>query len=220
MERNKNKKNMKSALIVSGGNSERSVIERYSDRDFIIAVDSGTKKLTESDLKPDIIIGDLDSLGYELSKKYSDSGIEIIKANCEKDETDTELAVIYAIEQGFKDIVLLGATGSRLDHTIGNIILLKKIYSAGLRAKIVDGKNEIMYTESKIEIKNDKRYKYISVLPTGGKVQGLSLRGFKYDTDSLDLEVDSVIGISNELISEVGHIEVKSGSILVIRSID
>lgn len=214
------KKIQKKALIVSGGNANISVVKNNLECDFIIAVDSGSKSLVGYGIVPDVIIGDLDSLGIQLSEEYQKKGIEIIRAKCEKDETDTELAVIYAIEKGFKEVILLGATGSRLDHTFGNILLLKKLKAAGVEAKITDKHNEIIFVDSESRIEKDGNYKYVSILPFGGKVKGLSLKGFKYDVDSIDLNDDSVIGISNELVSDFGDIKIDSGSVLVIKSKD
>lgn len=115
-------------LIVSGGSIDnkfgRELIQE-NKYDVIIAADAGMNFLFDNKLKPDIIIGDFDSVSSEALDYFkSNRGIEICMLNPEKDDTDTEHSVRFAIERGATDITILGGTGSRLDHVLGNIAVL------------------------------------------------------------------------------------------------
>lgn len=209
------------ALIISGGNNFEALLDKFFGEDyFTICADSGGSFLFSKDQTPDMIIGDLDSIEAEAVSHFSEREIKLVKAPAEKDETDTELAVNYVIENRFEEVVLLGATGTRLDHTLGNISLLNKLASHGIRARIVDSHNEITIVEKYHELKLDSEYKYVSILPYGGDVKGITLEGFKYRLEKAEIKRDAVIGISNEITEEKSRIWIEEGRVLVIRSRD
>ncbi len=211
---------MKKALLISGGSSSEEVIEKYREDSYIISVDSGAGILRKMNIEPDLFIGDFDSID-DISRKMLDSeSSEVIKVKAEKDETDTELAVIAALERGFKEIVMVGATGTRLDHTLGNMSLLSRIEKAGAKGLIADGHNEIRFTSGYLKVKKDPGFKYLSIIPFGGNASGISIKGTKYEADSIEIESDSVIGVSNEITADFAEIEVKEGKLLVIKSKD
>src|SRR3989344_5006036 len=98
-------------------NGDKPIAFKPIQTDFLIGVDGGTKHITRLRLKPDIIIGDLDSL------PRPPKGVPIIKYPRDKDQTDSELALNYALKAGFKEIIFVGFMGERLDHMISNLFL-------------------------------------------------------------------------------------------------
>lgn len=208
------------AIIISSGNLNLDILrELKSDKDMIICADGGAKHLYESEIVPDMIVGDLDSLDEKFIKYYENLNVKFYRYSSEKDYTDTELAVEYAIEEGNTELILLGSTGTRLDHTLANIMLLYKLLNRNIKAKIVDENNEISIVKDSINIEREANT-YVSLLPIFGDCMGVSMSGFKYPTDNLNFELGSTMGISNEVSCKVGTIDIASGVSVVIKSRD
>ena len=119
-------------------------------------------------------------------------------------------------------VVILGATGSRLDHVLANISLLKKAVDAGVRAEIVDRNNRIRIFNNfdSIKVFKNNGKKYLSLMPLGDKVTGLTLNGFKYGATDADLYQGSSLAISNEITSDYGMISFKDGYLIVMETDD
>lgn len=213
-------------LIVTGGTTDVEFARIYlKDKIFrhIIAADSGVAACRRLGLLPTDILGDFDSLNdkEELSF-YEKLGIPIHTFPRRKDYTDTHLAVEYAGSLKPDTVTLLGATGTRLDHTLANISMLSRLECMGIRAKIVDRYNEISMVCGQQERTYEKsaRRKYVSLIAWGGPVKGIDLEGFSYPLRNAGLEPDLSIGISNEIEKEYGTLRIKEGNLLVIRSTD
>ena len=115
------------SLIITGGNINKEFLQDFlKENKFekIIAADKGLEILNKLNVKPDFIIGDFDSVNKEILEKYINVPITYLKP--EKDFTDTHMALKLAIEKGTKEITIIGAVGTRLDHTIANIHILKE----------------------------------------------------------------------------------------------
>ena len=140
----------------------------------------------------------------------------------EKDWTDTELAVQRALEYGPSRIDLAGATGgSRIDHLLGNIQLLALALTAGVPMLLLDTHNRIRLLEKGCRIAKAEQYgDFISLLPFGGSVCGVTLRGMKYPLDDAVLTPDITLGISNEIVDETAEISFSSGKLLMIETRD
>lgn len=215
----------KKVLIVTGGtiniNFFNEIIKKEKF-DFIIAVDNGLKILDENNITPNIIVGDFDTASQELINKYKEKNdIEIREFNPIKDNTDTDIAVKVAIEKNATEICILGATGTRIDHVIGNIHILKNALDRNVKCVILDENNEIELIKNKTVIFkscNDK--KYISLIPLTESVENITLRGFKYNLTNGNLKIGSSLGISNEIIEEKAEIKFEKGILIVIRSRD
>lgn len=211
-------------LIISGGNVDESFlrvlvdINQYSE---IIAADHGLMAGDHLNLPLDFIVGDFDSVPKEVISKYKRNNVPIITFPIEKDETDTELALDLAIQQGPKSIDIVGATGSRLDHTLANMHLLTIPLNKGIEAYIIDANNKFYLKKETFAIQKSNQYgDYISFLPFHGDVKGLSLKGFKYPLDNVTLSAGESICISNELIDDTGEIHFTEGTLMVFESKD
>lgn len=211
-------------LIVSGGNLEKDFFhEIYLNNkfDYIIASDKGLEVLDKCNVKPNYIIGDFDSLNEEILKKYvNDDKIKIIKLNPEKDYTDTHMALKLAIELNSTNITIIGAIGTRLDHTLANIHILKEALENNIECKIEDNKNKIQLINRKTILQLDENYRYISLIPLTTMAKGVTLTGFKYPLSNATLEVGHSIGISNEQIEKKAQIHLNEGILILIKSRD
>lgn len=169
-------------------------------------------------MTPHLVLGDFDSISKEGLDFIRDRDIEIQKFPKMKDETDTELAIIYLIKKGCKDITITGVTGSRMDHTLSNIFLLKDLKNQGIAAKIVDDNNTIYYEDKTFKI--EKTDDYISIVPLNKEGISISLKGFLYPLDRKQISFGSTMGISNEIKEEFGIIQIHSGEVLIFKSRD
>ena len=215
---------MKSALIVSGGDTEKELLEDINTKykfDIIIASDKGLEILDKCNIKPNYIIGDFDSIDKELLDKYIDNKkIKIMELNPVKNFTDTHMAIKLAIKLKSTKIIILGATGTRIDHVLGNINVLREALENNIECKIIDSKNEIQLINKEIEIELDEHYKYISLIPLTTNVKGVDLRGFKYSLSNANLNIGYSLGISNEQIDKLARIDLKEGILILIKSKD
>ena len=210
-----------SAIILGSGNNinpQLFFLEKINI-EYVICADGGLNKAESLNIVPNIIIGDFDSVNQKTLKRYIDKNIEIIKYSSEKNYTDMELAIDYAVEKGFKDIILIGASGTRLDHTAANIILIEKYYKQAINIKIIDNNNLIQIVANNMTIPFRENY-YVSIIPLSERIEGLTLEGFKYPLDNVIVERGSTLCISNEICENSGVIKLNKGSALVFISKD
>ena len=176
---------MRAVIIGNGDIKDYQYIKsKINDNDFIICADGGYNHAEKMGIVPDVLIGDFDSA--KNFEKVKDR-IEYPKR---KDFTDGELAVAYAVDNGYEDIVLIAMTGDRFDHSIADILLLEKCKNGVL----IDDNNEIYLLKDK-----------------------LSLNGLEYPLNDETLYFGSSRGISNIMLADKCNITIKSGMALVIK---
>ncbi len=212
-------------LIVSGGNTDRQFANEYvksGQYDVIVAADSGMNSLYDIGIVPDIIVGDFDSADEKVLEYYkSMEDIEWVVLVPEKDDTDTESAIRYSIKKGACSITILGGTGSRLDHVMGNICLLGIGIEENISIQLVDANNRIRLINRGIEISKESQFgKYVSLIPFAGDVEKLTLEGMKYPLFEYHMGGFNSLGISNEIVDDVARIKFEKGYLLVIESRD
>ncbi len=207
---------MNAVVICNGSIQNFEYIKGFIEKEsFIICCDGGLKYCGLLGIKPDIIAGDFDSAEDCLLSSYKKAGVEILKVPAKKDFTDGELGVNIAIERGFKSIVLLGATGKRLDHTLGNIHLLAFAAEKGAFAKIVDEHNVVMLCSSRLCLELPKGTT-VSLIPFTGDACGVCIRGAYYPLNKALLKVGATLGISNVTVEDNIEISVEKGILAVI----
>lgn len=210
-------------LIVSGGNVDILFLkellkEKY---DCIIAVDKGIEALHELNIKPNYIVGDLDSVNKDIINIYRNENIPIQEHNPEKDYTDTELGIKLAISLKASKISLVGGIGTRLDHTLANIHILKHCLDNNIVCEILDTHNKVYLINHNVQIEKIKAFgKYISLIPLTTEVSGITLKGFKYPLKEYTLAIGRSLGISNEIEDDYADIVLKEGILIVIESKD
>lgn len=210
-------------LIVTGGEINKNFLKKHlkiNKYDIIIAVDKGLEALDILNINPNYVVGDFDSIDKTILRKYENTQIEIIKLNPEKDLTDTHSAINLAIGLKSKKIIIIGAIGTRLDHTIANIHILKLAIDKGINIKIINETNEITLINNSIKIYKDQNYKYISLIPLTTTVENITLKGFKYPLTKRTLYIGDSLGISNEQLQQEGEIQLEKGILILIRSKD
>lgn len=220
-------------IIISGGNIQngfaldflkKRIEESRGEKITLVAADKGMEWFMKNrEFIPDLAVGDFDSLSEE-GQKYMESlkGPEIIRLKPEKDDSDTQSAVNQMIRKGAKDILILGATGTRLDHVLANLGLLSMGKEKGVHIAIADQWNYITLAESGTILHREEQFgKYVSFFTVGGDVTGLTLKGFKYPLNGYHLTVeDSGLTVSNEISEETAEILYESGQLLMIMSRD
>lgn len=209
------------AVVVSSGNIiDYSHYDRFfKEADFIICADGGAVHLKRMGIFPDVLAGDFDSIDNELFQYYAQKSVEIIKYPVEKDMTDTELAVEAAVERGYRDIVIIGGTGTRLDHTLSNIFLLKKMLDRGVKGRVVNEQNEIFLISDSVEIMAREGYN-LTLLPVTEKVEGITTEGLYYPLRGETIEMGSSRGVSNQFVADKAQVSITSGILAVILSKD
>lgn len=201
------------AVIFGGGTVEKSCIPLISDEDYVICADGGCDRAAAAGITPDIVLGDMDSV------KGGTDGLKTVTFPCRKDETDSELAVEYALAHGYDELIMLGFTGTRLDHTAANLTLLKRIAQRGARGVIIDAHNEIYYIEKMIKI-SGRRGSLLSVIPLEGDMEGVSTKGLDYPLCNETLYFGKSRGVSNVITADECEITVHSGGGLIILAKD
>lgn len=219
---------MKDTIIVSGGNIHKDFAldflkKNKTENTCLIAADRGVEFFMGTDLEPDVAVGDFDSLSAE-GAKYMETlkHTEIRRLKPEKDDSDTQSAANYAIEQGTERIMILGATGNRIDHLMANFGLLMLGKIKQVQIVLVDAYNYMSLIESGMILKKEERFgKYVSFFPIEGEVTGLTLKGFKYPLNSYTLKVeDSGLTVSNEISDPEAEVTFETGKLLMIMSRD
>lgn len=184
-------------------------------------IDRGALLLVENEINPQFSVGDFDSVNDEERLRLKHQ-LHIHPLKAEKDDTDLALGVEKAVQLGYKNITIYGATGGRLDHFMGVLQILQKpqYIEQRIQFRIVDLQNEItLLNEGEHLVNKDNAYPYISFIPINGEVR-LSLDGFKYNLKNEHLELGSTLTISNEVALDVAKVSVENGYILQMRSTD
>lgn len=186
-------------------------IKKYLRRDdFFIYCDAGLSHEEKLAHRADMIVGDFDSSENPLRPT------ETIVLPHIKDETDTLFAVKEAMRRGFRDFLLVGVIGGRLDHTLGNIAVLNMLASEGCTALAVDDYSEVSVVTDKAEVSCD--FSYFSLLNVTGVCRGVSIKNALYPLDRAELTTEFPLGISNEpLPGKTALITVGEGRALLIK---
>ncbi|MEH7094654.1 thiamine diphosphokinase [Neobacillus vireti] len=211
--------------ILAGGPEELlpDLSSYQGDETIWVGVDRGVFHLINRDIIPSMAFGDFDSVSEEELSAIEHQVTGIKKYKPEKDETDMELALNWALEQNPDTIHLFGATGGRLDHLLANVqLLLNPIKSRNpANVYLIDEKNIVFLKEAgRYTIEKVASKKYISFVPLTLDVTDLTLEGFKFPLKNHHIYLGSTLCISNELISDYGTFSFSKGILIVVRSND
>ena len=209
------------ALIISGGKAptEELMLEYLEGADIIIGADKGCETLLKYNVVPTYILGDFDSTSKETISKLEEMGICKFKYKTEKDYTDTELAFKLALDKGATEIIMLGVTGTRYDHTLANIGLLLKALELKVKAQIVDDNNKIYLINENIKL-NGNVGDIISLQAYFQTVKSLTIKGAKYELSNYDLKIGESITTSNEFLDKPIEISFEEGILMVLHTKD
>lgn len=212
-------------LILTGGNIEKDFALSFIEKlhpDYVLGVDRGLQFCFENKILPDYIVGDFDSLSEEILNWYREkTKVPIREYNPVKDATDTMIALEKALENS-REIWILGAMGSRVDHMLCNIQILKNSWQKKIPTYLVDSRNLItLPVEQAFTIKKEEQFgTYVSFFPLEAEVEGLTLKGFKYPLDRYHLRNLEGLGVSNEITGETAEVSWEQGILVMIQSRD
>ena len=206
--------------IVSGGRlGDQSFFQEKITRMencLIICCDGGARHFQYLKIKPDVIIGDMDSIDPASLASYTTQGIKIIKYPANKDFTDTELALDYALNLKPEAIFIWGALGGRIDHALANVFPLCKGQEKGIRTCLIDEYGEAFVLDKETSFINETG-KTVSLIALSPEVTGINLKGFLYPLKDRTLAMGASRGISNIINEDSASIIVKNGNLLVIK---
>lgn len=205
--------------ILSGGEIKDYSRIRICEDDIVIAVDAGYRHAENLKITPGYAVGDFDTM----SDTNISSDCRIMKSSPEKDDTDTMLAVKLALELSEKlkpeKLIICGALGGRIDHTIGNIQTLNYIAEKSDTEAEILGDNEIIKIQkgdTQKRYEQDDVYKYFSVLSLSEKSSGITIKGCKYNAENITMTNDFPLGLSNEITEKYAEITLENGRLLII----
>lgn len=208
--------------VFSGGRLGSWALRNIHDANFIIGADRGAHFLVENNIIPDIALGDFDSVTEEQRSRIQKLARKWIECDpIMKDMTDTEMAYDEALKQGADHICLYGTLGTRFDHSLANVHLLRKSLQQNVRCTIEDEYNRIQLIDENnvLELTKD-HFTYVSLLPLTPEVTGIYLSGFEYPLHNATLCMGQSLGISNKISDLKGSVRIESGQLLVICSRD
>ena len=216
---------MKRCLILTGGKLSLAFAGPFLEKnkyEKVIAVDGGLEAAKKLGIIPDVIVGDFDTVHPEILAYYRKMEHIIWEVHQpEKDDTDTEFAIRESIRRGADSITIIGGTGTRLDHVLGNISLLGIGLEEQVAMELLDEHNRIRMIQDALTLEKETQYgKYVSLIPYGGDVQEITLWGFKYLLSDYTMGGFNSLGISNEIVDNRAEIRFRSGILLVIESKD
>ena len=187
--------------------------------DYIIAADGGLRYLEAIGVKPDLIVGDFDTLGYE--PEYEN----VVKLQVMKDWTDTFVSMEKGMERGYKTFVFFGCLGGKLEHTVANLQHLVWLAERGCRGWMTDGRvwaSAICGGTPACGAKSARltfplrQEGMVSVFAMGGPAEGVAISGLKYGLQDGELSSSFPLGVSNEFTGEKGEIGVRKGTLLIM----
>lgn len=183
--------------------------------DYVICADGGTRHALALNIKPDLIIGDMDSADKEVLQQYKDDGVAIELFPRDKDETDLELAIRRAIEMRPKQVIIVAALGGRLDQTLANISLLSDPVYSSLDIRLDDGVEDVFLCRDQAKI-HGKSGDIVSLIPWQGAVTEVQTKDLKWTLRKETLFPDKTRGISNEMTGNTASISIGSGVLLIV----
>jgi thiamine pyrophosphokinase len=203
------------ALIFLGGEAvPRNRFESLLSGSLLIAADSGAAWLAETNLRPHVLLGDFDSLDPALRTKLKPQVEAYLPFPAHKDQTDGELAVDYALSQNFVEIVLIGGLGGRVDHAIGNAMLLFKIARRKRCGWMLDVDSRIFPVSRRLQLDGvpGQMFSLLALSP----VKGLTIKGAAYPMQGGSLILSQTLGLSNRFLRSTVRLEKEKGLLLAI----
>jgi len=210
---------MKALILVNGELNSPGVLRRRiraETFDLVLGADRGARYAKTLNVTLDAVIGDLDSLPD--SARQSIHNVEFISYPSGKNETDLELALLYAKEKGAERIVIIGAMGGRMDMTIGNIMLITNTSFSSCRIEVWHGEQTGWVIKPPGEDISGRPGDTVSLIPLGGNASGITTEGLAYPLKGAELPSGSVRGISNLLEKSSAHIKLSNGLLLAVHT--
>lgn len=210
------KKVSHAVIFLNGELSDCTPITKYvTSHSRIIAADGGAKQVVDMGYIPHVVLGDFDSISPDIRETLKNHPVDWIEYPREKNETDGELALHYAIEKGYKKITVCGIFGRRIDHVLATIFLPIVFLKQEVSVVLVDGKREIFFCQDTTKIQGEKG-DLLSLIPIQGDVAGITTTGLAFPLRNETLIFGLTRGISNVFTKPVATVKVQTGNLLII----
>jgi thiamine pyrophosphokinase len=183
--------------------------------DILVAVDGGLRHIKKLGLPPSLLIGDLDSVSAKDVKDLEKQQVPIQRFAVHKDETDLELALLAVAGMNTHTVVMVGATGGRLDHTLGNIHQLLDDKYKSWDIRLEDGDQEMYMIRDSHSLEGNQG-DIVSLIPLTETVTGVQTQGLEYPLDDETLSISKTRGISNVMLGNSATIQIRDGILLCI----
>jgi thiamine pyrophosphokinase len=205
------------AVVIANGRKELSPLLRQVVRaaDLLVCADGGTRLARAIGRPPHAVVGDLDSGDARSLAWARQRGAAIVRHPPEKDKTDTELAIDYALDAGAGDVDLVAALGRRMDHTLANVALLMRVQRRGGRGRILDGRTELFLASAQTLL-HGQVGDLVSLIPLTEDAHGVRTQGLAYPLNGATLHADTTRGISNVMTSLPVSVGVERGWLLIV----
>ncbi len=183
--------------------------------DVLLAADGGTRHALSLGLTPSIVVGDLDSLTEGDHLRLENAGTRLLQHPPDKNETDLELALTFALGQGFAPIIIVAALGGRLDQTLASLALLTAPRLSAVDIRLDDGVEEAWFTRREAQVQGASG-DLLSLIPWGGEAGGVRTEGLRWPLEDETLFPYQTRGISNEMLGETAIVQIRSGLLLLV----
>lgn len=205
------------AVVVAGAPFEATQLVQSTLRaaELLVAADTGADTLLRLGLRPQVVVGDMDSIDASLLERLRADGVEVIEHPVRKAKTDTHLAILEAIKRGATEVAIVGALGGRrLDHALANILLLGNDAFAAVDLRLVDGDVEVHVVRRSLRLAG-KPGDFVTLLPLTDEARGVTTDGLEYALSDATLTRADSLGVSNELVGSEATVAVREGALLV-----
>lgn len=206
-------------VFPAGDQPDPRVLDDLPDRPWVVAADGGAQHARSLGLPVDVVVGDLDSVEQETLDALGCDTV-VHRYPTDKDATDLQLALdLVAEHDGVESVIVVGGTGGRFDHLLGNAAVLAGPAYAGLDVVWLAGQARVTVVHDHARIHGDPG-DIVSLIPVGGPADGVTTAGLRWVLSRERLEVGSGRGISNEMTVAVAEVSVEAGSLLVVQPHD
>lgn len=208
---------MRAAIILNGSPDSETLIQAIAGRaDLVVAADGGARHALAVGIVPDLVVGDMDSLGEELALEVGRRGASLERHPERKDMMDGHLAVLAAGERGVTSADFLCATGGKPGAFLAVPHILLTAERIGLRSTLVADWGRMFVIEDRPRVVEGSVRDSVSIFPLSGRATGITLEGMEYPLENAELEPGDTLGFHNELASKEAKISVRSGALLVV----
>ena len=209
----------KRAILVGGGPLHELLLRAAlaAGNDLLVAVDGGGQPLVDLGYEPQVLLGDFDSLPSAYKEALMAKGVKVLSYPPEKDWTDLEIGLDQLFAAGYKELLVFGALGGRLDHTLANLALLAKGRAQGCELVLIGAEQAVTLLTAKERLRIFPfPGGHFSLLPFVGTAYGVTIRNAKYLLNQATLALGSTRGVHNEFLRGPAEVSLASGSVLVI----
>jgi len=212
---------LRAAIFLNGSPDSPDLIRHVAGlADLVVAADGGARYALEAGVVPDLLVGDMDSLGENLAREIERRGATLERHPVRKDKMDGHLAVLAAREQGATEADLLCAVGGRFGALFAAPHILLAAERIGLRSTVVADRGRMFVIEAGTTTVRGTPRDSISIFPLSGPAADVTLEGMEYPLENASLQPGDTLGFHNELIGAEARVSVGEGALLVVHETD